>query len=220
MKDFLNNDWWGLLESEFEKPYYQELRTKLIEEYKTHKVYPKPDDIYRSLKLTPYSKARAVILGQDPYHGEGQAMGLSFSVPKGIKFPPSLENIFSELKSDIGITPSSGDLTPWAKQGVLLLNASLSVRANQALSHSSLGWERLTDRIISILSEKTEPVVFILWGAYAKKKSSLISSHHHIITSAHPSPLSAYRGFFGSKPFSKTNAFLKSDGLEVIDWQV
>lgn len=219
MKDFLNNDWWGLLKEEFNKPYYQELRTKLIEEYKKDIVYPTPNLIYNALRLTPYNKIKAVILGQDPYHQRGQAMGLSFSVPEGIKKPPSLINIFKELEDDLGIRANSSDLTPWAKEGVLLLNSYLTVCEGRPLSHKDIGWERLTDRIIELVSMKGG-VVFILWGNYAKGKIPLIKEGNYILTSVHPSPLSAHRGFFGKKPFSRANLYLESQGIEPIDWRV
>lgn len=218
----IGNDWDEILNGEFDKPYYQQLRQFLINEYRTHTIYPDMYDIFNALKYTPYSQVKAVILGQDPYHEPGQAHGLSFSVREGIEPPPSLKNIYKELYSDLGITPpKSGDLTKWAKQGVMLLNASLTVRRGQADSHKGKGWEIFTDRVISLLNERKEPIVFILWGSKAKAKTALITNkEHYIIASAHPSPLSASNGFFGSKPFSKCNAFLRSKGIEPIDWSL
>ncbi len=192
------------------------------EEYNHHTVFPPKDHIFEALKLTSYKDTRVVIVGQDPYHGVGEAHGLSFSVQKGIAIPPSLQNIYKELADDLGIPPAnSGDLTNWAKEGVLMLNAVLTVIKDTPASHRKLGWERLTDYIIRILNEKEEPVVFILWGNFAKEKAKYITNPNHLVlTSPHPSPFSARYGFFGSKPFSKTNAFLKSKGLEEIDWHV
>lgn len=186
-------------------------------------VYPPQDLVLNAFRLTPFDQIKVVILGQDPYHNVGQAHGLSFSVPEGVAFPPSLRNIFTELTTDIpGFQiPKSGDLTKWAKQGVLLLNATLTVRAHQAASHQKKGWEEFTDAIIHQVSNQLDGVVFILWGSYAQKKASLIDQHkHHIISSAHPSPLSVYRGFWGSKPFSKANAYLESKGKAPIDWKL
>lgn len=218
----IGNDWDGILKGEFEKPYYLQLREFLKAEYTTQTVYPDMYDIFNALKFTPYSQVKAVILGQDPYHEPGQAHGLSFSVKEGVEPPPSLKNIYKELNSDLGIPiPQNGDLTKWAKQGVLLLNASLTVRRGQADSHKGKGWEIFTDRVISLLNERTEPIVFILWGGKAKAKIPLITNKRHcIITSAHPSPLSAHYGFFGSKPFSKCNKFLESIGEQPIDWSL
>ncbi len=217
------NSWDKVLEGEFEKPYYLELRKFLISEYRTHIVYPDMYDIFNAMKYTPYEKTRAVIIGQDPYHGEGQAHGLCFSVKKGVAPPPSLQNIFKELKNDTGIdnTGKHGELTRWAQSGVLLLNAVLTVRGGQAGSHRGKGWEILTDRIIEKLNERSEPVVFLLWGAYAKSKKALIKAPQHLVlTAAHPSPLSAYNGFFGCRHFSQTNEFLRSRGLPEIDWEI
>lgn len=218
----LRNDWADLLGNEFEQPYYLELRKFLVEEYRSTTVYPNMYDIFNALHHTPYANVKVVILGQDPYHGPGQAHGLSFSVKPGITPPPSLQNIFKELHEDLGCTiPNHGYLVKWAEQGVLLLNTVLTVRANQPYSHRDRGWETFTDRVIQILNEKTEPVVFILWGSHAQKKAKLITnSRHHFIRSSHPSPLSAYRGFFGSKPFSRANRFLREAGLQEIDWQL
>ena len=218
---FLTNDWWELLEEEFRQPYYLKLREHLIREYGEHTVYPDMYSIYRALNLTSFAATKAVILGQDPYHEPGQANGLAFSVHEGTPLPPSLRNIFKELEEDLGIRSSSGDLTPWAKEGVLLLNATLTVRRGQANSHQHLGWEQFTDSVIRRLNEKEEPTVFILWGANARKKKVFLTNpKHYIIESAHPSPLSATRGFFGSKPFSKTNQFLTSRGISPIRWEL
>lgn len=218
----LRNDWAPLLEPEFKKPYYLKLRQFLIQEYKQYTVYPDMYDIFNALHYTPHSKTKVVILGQDPYHGPGQAHGLSFSVKPGIKVPPSLQNIFKELHDDLGcFIPNNGYLVKWAEQGVLLLNAVLTVRAGCANSHRGKGWEQFTDRVISLLNERQQPVVFILWGRNAQSKGSLITNKNHlIIKSSHPSPLSAHRGFFGSRPFSRTNDFLRSAGMEAIDWQI
>ena len=191
-------------------------------EYDKKIIYPPKDYIFNALKLTSYKDTKVVIVGQDPYHGENQAHGLSFSVQKGVKLPPSLQNIYKELESDLGIPPKSdGDLTGWAKQGVLMLNAVLTVEKDKAASHRNLGWEPMTDYIIKLLNKKDEPVVFILWGNFAKEKAKLIKNpKHYIIISPHPSPLSAYSGFFGSKPFSKTNDFLVKNRIPPIDWSL
>ena len=212
----------GLLDDEFNKEYYQTLRNFLTNEYKTKTIYPDKYDIFNALHFTSYKDIKVVILGQDPYHGPGQAHGLSFSVNPGIKIPPSLLNIYKELNSDLGCyIPNNGYLKKWADQGVLLLNTSLTVRAGEANSHKSIGWEIFTDRIISLVNEKEDPVVFLLWGNNAIKKKNLITNKKHLIlTSAHPSPLSASRGFFGSKPFSKINNFLISVNKKPIDWQI
>ena len=213
-------DWNARLAPLFEDEKYKKIRNFLIEEYRNYTVFPDMYDLYNCFKFTPFSEVKAVILGQDPYHNFGQAHGLCFSVQKGVPNPPSLDNIFKELRSDLGyLPPPTGELTKWANQGVLLLNTSLSVRAHQANSHSKCGWAWFTDSVIRILSEQKENVVFILWGGNARSKKSLIDeSKHKIIESAHPSPLSAYNGFFGSKPFSKTNEYLISKGIEPIDW--
>lgn len=218
----LKNDWADYLEEEFKKPYYLRLRQKLIEEYRTRVIYPDKYDIYNALHYTSYQHTKVVIIGQDPYHGPGQAHGLSFSVKPGVKIPPSLFNIFKELQADLGCSiPNHGYLVDWAKQGVLLLNAVLTVRAGSPGSHQTLGWENFTDRVIETLNRREEPVVFMLWGRFAQQKRKLISSDRHlVIQSAHPSPFSAHRGFFGSKPFSRANQFLRSRGLEPIDWQI
>ncbi|MFZ3100609.1 MAG: uracil-DNA glycosylase [Desulfitobacteriaceae bacterium] len=218
----LQNDWQTHLEGEFAKPYYQNLRKFLIAEYRDQVIYPDKYDIYNALHLTPFSSTKVIILGQDPYHGPGQAHGLSFSVKTGVNQPPSLQNIFKELQNDLGYAiPQKGDLTKWTRQGVLLLNTVLTVRQGNPNSHKGMGWESFTNQVITCLNQREEPVVFILWGAHAQAKQPLItSSNHHIIKSPHPSPFSANRGFFGSKPFSKANAFLKNTGSTEIDWQL
>lgn len=218
----IGNDWDELLRGEFDKPYYLALRSFLKSEYKGFTIYPDMYDIFNALKLTPYSEVKAVILGQDPYHEPKQAHGLAFSVQDGVEPPPSLKNIYKELNTDLGLPiPTTGDLTCWAKQGVLLLNASLTVRRGQANSHRGRGWEIFTDRVISLLNEREKPLVFILWGANARAKTALITNPRHLIlTSAHPSPLSAYNGFFGCRHFSKCNQFLRENGISEIDWRV
>lgn len=217
----LGNSWDSLLAEEFKKDYYLKLREFLKNEYfhSGVRIFPEMNDLFSALRLTPYENVRAVILGQDPYHGYGQAHGLCFSVRKGVTPPPSLKNIYKELKTDLGIdAPNHGCLEDWARNGVLLLNSVLTVREGQAGSHRNKGWEILTDRIISLLNESEKPVSFILWGAYARSKASLITNEKHLILeAAHPSPLSAYNGFFGSRPFSKTNAFL---GSRAVDWRL
>lgn len=218
----IGNDWDEKLSIIWESEGFKKFYHIVEEEYKTKTIYPPKDHIFEALKLTSYKDTRVVIVGQDPYHGEGEAHGLSFSVQKGVKVPPSLQNIYKELYDDLGIPPKNdGDLTNWAKSGVLLLNAVLTVVKDTPASHRKLGWERLTDYIIKVLNEKEEPVVFILWGNFAKEKMSLITNpKHFVLTSPHPSPFSARYGFFGSKPFSKTNAFLKQNGLKEIDWSL
>lgn len=218
----IGNSWDNVLEGEFEKEYYLKLRKFLKEEYEKGPVYPDMYHIFNALQTTSYDKVKAVIIGQDPYHEPGQAHGLCFSVQKGVKQPPSLVNIFKELRSDLGIsTPVHGNLESWAREGVLLLNAVLTVRAHEANSHKGKGWEIFTDRVIELLNEREEPVVFILWGANAKAKSALITSpQHKIITGAHPSPLSAHNGFWGGRYFSETNRFLEEHGIEAIDWRI
>lgn len=220
MVHFLQNDWAEVLDEEFEKPYYKELREFLKHAYASERVYPPMEDIYNALRVTPYASTKVVILGQDPYHGPGQAHGLSFSVRPGVQPPPSLLNIFKEMESDIGCArPNHGCLLGWAEQGVLLLNTTLTVAQGRPKSHAGHGWETLTDAIIAKLSARQTPMVFILWGAHAQSKVALIDTHrHHIIKSPHPSPLSASRGFFGSRPFSRANAYLIQDGLDPIDW--
>ena len=216
----LGNDWDKLLEAEFKKEYYLNLREYLKAEYSSRKIYPSMYDIYNALKCTSYEDTKVVILGQDPYHAEGQAHGLCFSVKRGVEPPPSLKNIFKELNSEYGIpTPECGELTGWAKQGVLLLNTTLTVRAGSPQSHKGQGWEILTDKIIDLLNEKKSPVVFILWGSNARSKKKFITNPLHLVLeSAHPSPLSAYNGFFGCNHFIKTNAFLRAKGIPEIDW--
>ena len=217
----IGNDWDTVLSGEFEKPYYQTLRKFLKAEYASSRIYPDMENIFNALKYTPYADVKAVILGQDPYHQPGQAYGLCFSVQKGVRPPPSLVNIFKELKSDLGIEPPEhGFLESWAKNGVLLINAVLTVREGCANSHKGKGWETFTDTVIEHLNKRETPIVFILWGNNAKSKLPLIdTSRHCVITSAHPSPLSAFNGFFGSKPFSRANAFLSKFGRE-IDWRL
>lgn len=222
MRDILKNNWNNLLKDEFEKDYYTDLHNFLVKEYKTKTIYPNMYDIFNALHYTDYDKVKVVILGQDPYHGPKQAHGLSFSVLPGVPAPPSLKNIFKELNSDLGCyIPNNGYLKKWADQGVLLLNTSLTVRAGEANSHKNIGWEIFTDKIISLVNEKEDPVVFLLWGNNAIKKKELITNKKHLIlSSVHPSPLSASRGFFGSKPFSKINNFLISINKKPIDWQI
>ncbi len=216
------NDWDKILQEESKKNYYLQLREFLKTEYQTKTIFPDMYKIFEALRLTSYKDTKVVILGQDPYHGPGQAHGLAFSVQKGIATPPSLLNIYKELESDLGCyIPNNGCLVPWARQGVLLLNTSLTVVAGQANSHRNKGWEHLTDRIIQLLNEKTNSIVFILWGNNAKSKSEFITNKRHLVlTSVHPSPLSANRGFFGCKHFSRTNDFLISTGQQKIDWQI
>ncbi|GAB2720113.1 uracil-DNA glycosylase [Paenibacillus thermoaerophilus] len=222
MKKILHNDWAPLLEEEFASPYYQELRRFLVEEYRTQTVYPDMYDIFNAFHYTPYSEVKAVILGQDPYHGPGQAHGLSFSVRPGTPPPPSLQNMLKELRDDLGCRlPNNGCLVPWAKQGVMLLNTVLTVRAGQPASHKGRGWERFTDRVISLLNEREKPVVFVLWGSHAQAKRQLIDTRRHpVIAAPHPSPLSAHRGFLGSRPYSRINQLLLQLGQEPIDWQL
>ena len=212
--------WRAQLAGEFEKPYFRALHEFVADERRAHVVYPSAADVFNALALTPYEQMNVLLLGQDPYHGEGQAHGLCFSVRPGIKLPPSLANMFRELHEDIGCPiPKCGSLEPWARQGVLLLNAVLTVRAGEPNSHKNKGWEQFTDAIIQVASDKPEPVVFVLWGAYAQKKVKLIDERRHaIVASAHPSPLSANNGFFGSRPFSKINAALRAHGKAEIDW--
>lgn len=218
----IGNKWDEVLAGEFEKEYYLKLRQFLIEEYKTRTIYPGMHDMFNALRYTSYEDVKAVILGQDPYHGPGQAHGMSFSVQKGVKQPPSLVNIFKEMKDDLGIDPPDhGCLVKWAEQGVLLLNTCLTVREHQANSHKGKGWEIFTDRVIELLNEREKPIVFILWGANAKSKAQLITGKQHLILEgAHPSPFSAYNGFFGGQYFSKTNTFLTEKGEGPIDWDL
>ena len=218
----LGNDWTQILKDEFEKPYYILLREFLRAEYTKYTVYPKMENIFNALRYTSFANTKVVIIGQDPYHGEGQAHGLCFSVQKGIDPPPSLKNMFKELESDIGFKiPNHGELTNWAKQGVLMLNNVLTVREHTPNSHKGKGWEKFTDRVISELNNKETPVVFLLWGANAKTKAQLITNPiHKKLEAPHPSPLSAYSGFFGCKHFSKANEILKNSGLAPIEWQL
>ncbi len=216
------NDWDALLQDEFSKDYFLALQAFLEEEYQHATVYPARENIFNALRLTPYADVRVVILGQDPYHGEGQAHGLAFSVQPGVPAPPSLVNIFKEQQTDVGITiPNNGYLVPWAKQGVLLLNTALTVRANEPNSHRGRGWEQFTDRVITCLNEREQPLIFLLWGKNALAKEALVTNLRHMVLRApHPSPLSASRGFFGCRHFSKTNALLEAENLPPIQWQL
>lgn len=218
----IQNDWLEPLKPEFSKPYYAELFKFVKNEYATRQIFPPADDIFNAFHLTPLHEVKVVILGQDPYHNDGQAHGLCFSVKPDVDIPPSLVNIYQELHDDLGCyIPNNGYLTKWAKQGVLMLNTVLTVRAHQANSHRGMGWEQFTDAAIRILNEQDRPIVFILWGSPAQKKAQMLNNPKHLILKApHPSPLSAYRGFFGSRPFSQTNEFLVKNGLEPIDWQI
>jgi uracil-DNA glycosylase len=213
-------DWNPILRGEFDKPYWRDLQQFVATERERHRVFPPQPDVFAALHLTPYADTRVLILGQDPYHGAGQAHGLCFSVPPGIAIPPSLANIHRELADDVGVVaPGHGNLEPWARQGVLLLNATLTVRAGQAGSHQGKGWETFTDEVIAAVDAKPEHVVFVLWGSYARKKKALVdAARHTIIESPHPSPLSAHNGFFGSRPFSRANAALVAHGQTPIDW--
>lgn len=221
MSDIIN-DWIEAIGDEFHKPYYTNLSQFVKNEYSNHIIYPNPEDIFNAFHFTPLSKVKVVILGQDPYHNEGQAHGLCFSVKPEVEIPPSLVNIYKELQSDMGCyIPDNGYLKKWATQGVLLLNTVLTVKAHQANSHHGMGWEIFTDAVIQAINAQDRPIVFLLWGKPAQKKRKMLTNPNHFILEApHPSPLSAYRGFFGSKPFSKTNDFLSSHGLEQIDWQI
>ncbi len=221
-KQIFKNDWANLLDGELQRPYYRELRKFLIDEYRTQEIYPDMYDIFNALHFTSYADTKVVILGQDPYHEPGQAHGLSFSVLPNVPPPPSLKNIFQELHNDLGCKiPETGCLKSWAEQGVLLLNTVLTVRAHFANSHRGMGWEIFTDKIISLLNEREKPVAFILWGRPARNKKSMITNpQHFIVESAHPSPLSAHKGFFGTRPFSRVNNFLTSIGETPIDWQL
>ena len=220
--EIFHNDWAEYLNEELQQPYYRQLRQFLIHEYRTRRIYPDMYSIFNALHYTSYEDTKVVILGQDPYHGPGQAHGLSFSVLPGGQPPPSLQNIFQELQADLGCRiPNNGCLKPWADQGVLLLNTVLTVREHQAGSHQRQGWEIFTDKIISLLGQREKPMAFILWGSPARRKKDLITNPKHLIVeSPHPSPLSAHRGFFGSRPFSRVNAFLESTGQQPIDWQL
>lgn len=218
----ISNDWLEALRGEFKKPYYRQLFETVKKEYATHLVFPPSDDIFNAFHLTPLKDVKVVILGQDPYHNVGQAHGLCFSVQKGVAIPPSLVNIYQELHDDLGCSiPDHGYLVKWARQGVLMLNTVLTVRAHQANSHRGIGWEEFTDAAIKVLDEQDRPIVFILWGTPAQRKKTMLHNPRHLVLEApHPSPLSAYRGFFGSRPFSKTNAFLEENGVEPVDWQI
>lgn len=218
----LGQDWDNILRDELSKKYFLDLMTKVEDEYKRKIIYPKKGDLFKAFRITSYENTKVVILGQDPYHGENQAEGLSFSVKDGVPKPPSLQNIFKELNMDLSIEISdNGSLLKWASEGVLLLNSVLTVEANKAASHKDIGWEQFTDAVIKKLNEKNTPVVFILWGAFARsKKKYITNSKHLVLESSHPSPFSAYNGFFGSKPFSKTNEFLVKNGLKPINWKL
>ena len=218
----INNDWLDALKGEFKKPYYKQLFDKVNDEYRIFQIFPPADDIFNAFHLTPLSKVKVVILGQDPYHNVGQAHGLCFSVKKGVEAPPSLVNIYKELQDDLGCRiPRHGCLTKWAEQGVLMLNTVLTVRAHQANSHRGIGWEEFTDAAIMALNGQDRPIVYILWGSPAQRKAAMLHNPKHLILKApHPSPLSAYRGFFGSRPFSQANEFLTSHGIEPVDWQI
>lgn len=218
----IEESWKAVLREEFDSEYFRRLKSFLVEEKRQHKVYPPGAQIFAAFNFTPFHDVKVVIIGQDPYHGAGQAHGLCFSVPEGVTPPPSLKNIFKEIRNDLGIEPSySGNLEKWAAQGVLLLNATLTVRAHQAGSHQNRGWERFTDTVIRKLSEERVGIVFLLWGAYAARKAELIdATRHHILKAPHPSPFSADRGFFGCRHFSQANALLRAQGMEEIDWSV
>jgi len=218
----IDQSWKMVLLEEFNKDYFIKLKQFLLDEKKYHSIYPKGKDIFNAFNYTSFDRVKVVILGQDPYHGMGQAHGLSFSVPDGVKQPPSLKNIFKEIASDLNLPlPETGNLSPWTKQGVLLLNATLSVRVKQAGSHQKKGWEEFTDSVIQNISQKKEGVIFLLWGRFAQDKAELIDKNkHHILTAPHPSPFSVYRGFFGCKHFSKTNKLLAEQGLKEIDWKI
>ncbi len=218
----IGNDWDQILENEMNQEYFKNLIQLIEKEYQEKTIYPQKTEIFKAFRNTSYRDTKVVILGQDPYHGENQAEGLSFSVKQGIAKPPSLQNIFKELKDDLGYEiPESGSLVSWTKEGVLLLNTVLTVVKNHPASHKDLGWERFTDKVIEKLNEKETPIVFILWGSFARSKKVLITNPiHYVIESAHPSPFSAYHGFFGSKPFSKTNQFLESKGIRPIHWEI
>lgn len=218
----ITNDWAEKLKPEFSKPYYRDLYNRVKEEYSRYQIFPPSDDIFNAFHFTPLSEVKVVILGQDPYHNVGQAHGLCFSVKPDVEIPPSLVNIYKELNEDLGCRiPNNGYLTKWAKQGVMMLNTVLTVRAHQANSHHDIGWEQFTDAAIRILNEVDRPIVYMLWGSPAQRKASMLNNPKHLIlTAPHPSPLSAYRGFFGCKHFSQANAFLQANGLEPVDWQI
>lgn len=222
MKEIFKNDWQEILQDEFEKDYYKDLRKLLIEEYKHYEIFPKAENIFNAFHYTAYKDVKVLILGQDPYHNIGQAHGLAFSVKDGVKIPPSLQNIYKELNSDLGIPIArTGYLKAWADEGIMLLNTTLTVRAHQPMSHAKIGWEIFTNAVIEKISEKKEPVVYILWGNHAKARKKFINNKNHlIIEGVHPSPLSANKGFFGSKPFSRANEFLKERGVTPPSWKV
>ncbi len=218
----ISGGWYEALKDEFKKPYYKKLFETVNQEYRTRKIFPPANDIFNAFHLTPLDKVKVVILGQDPYHNNGQAHGLCFSVQKGVEVPPSLVNIYQELHDDLGVKiPDHGCLTKWASQGVLMLNTVLTVRAHQANSHRDIGWEQFTDAAIKALDRQDRPIVFILWGSPAQRKKAMLHNPQHLILQApHPSPLSAFRGFFGSRPFSQTNRFLQEHGVEPVDWEI
>lgn len=218
----LNRVWDEVLKDEFEKPYFKETLKLVNEEYKNYRIFPPKEEIFEAFRLTDYDRVKVVILGQDPYHGYGQAHGLSFSVKRGVKIPPSLQNIYKELHDDLKIEiPSDGFLKSWAESGIMLLNTTLTVREKTPMSHSKIGWEFFTDRVIELLDEKKEPLAFILWGSHARSKRKLLKNKNHLVLEGpHPSPLSAYRGFFGSKPFSKVNEYFISKGETPPDWRI
>lgn len=216
--ELIGNGWDELLQSEYEKPYFADLMQSVKREYEEKTVYPPQEKIFSAMSLLPPEKVKVVILGQDPYHGDGQANGIAFAVAKGISYPPSLQNIFKEVENETGKKPNGSTLTGWTRQGVLLLNTTLTVRAHEPTSHSQLGWQRFTDGVISAVSQIKKPLVFMLWGSSAQSKTELIDKRHYILKSVHPSPLSAYRGFFGCGHFVKANEFLKKNGDDIIDW--
>jgi uracil-DNA glycosylase len=217
----MDKSWEKVLQEEMEKSYFRKLMLDLDQAFEKETIFPDKNEIFKTFQLTPYDRVKVVIIGQDPYHEKGQAEGLAFSVKKGVKIPPSLRNIFKELESDLGIDkPDHGSLVSWAEEGVLLLNTVLTVREGEANSHAGLGWKIFTDEVIKKLGEREEPVIFILWGNQAKEKGKFIASHHRIISSAHPSPLSGRRGFFGSKPFSKANGYLMAMGKDPVEWKI
>ncbi len=218
----ISGGWYEALKDEFKKPYYKKLFETVNQEYRTRRIFPPANDIFNAFHLTPLDKVKVVILGQDPYHNNGQAHGLCFSVQKGVEVPPSLVNIYQELHDDLGVKiPDHGCLTKWASQGVLMLNTVLTVRAHQANSHRDIGWEQFTDAAIKALDRQDRPIVFILWGSPAQRKKAMLHNPQHLILQApHPSPLSAFRGFFGSRPFSQTNRFLQEHGVEPVDWEI
>lgn len=222
MKEIFKNDWQEILQDEFEKDYYKDLRKLLIEEYKHYEIFPKAENIFNAFHYTAYKDLKVLILGQDPYHNIGQAHGLAFSVKEGVKIPPSLQNIYKELNSDLGLPiANTGYLKSWADEGIMLLNTTLTVRAHQPMSHAKIGWEIFTNAVIEKISEKKEPVVYILWGNHAKARKKFINNENHlIIEGVHPSPLSANKGFFGSRPFSRANEFLRERGVTPPSWKV